>query len=352
MAPRSANIATMPQSLVTGRRALTLATFGLLTATTSCANTATVPLAAQAAAQTSCPPAGVTSGQPTSRQAPGYYRTKVGDFDLVALHDGNLAVPSSLLRGDPSDIAALLRRGFVDPKVYNASGAAFLVTAGDRLVLIDTGTGGGVVEALKAARYQPEQVDVVLLTHMHPDHVGGLTAKDGTTRIFPNAVVRMSRSESAFWLSESNERAAPPEIREYFEGARKAAAPYVAAGRWQPFDGTAEILPGIAPQPEPGHTPGHTGYQIKSRGKQLLVTGDILHVEPVQFPRPSVTVAFDSDGAVAAQTRSAIFAEYARSGEALAGPHFPWPAIGHIRKDGEGYAWVPVIFSADVTPVD
>jgi glyoxylase-like metal-dependent hydrolase (beta-lactamase superfamily II) len=322
---------------------LKLAALGLVAITTSCSKTLATP--------PSAPTSGQTAAPTSARQVPGYYRTKVGDFDFVALHDANLLVESTLLHGDPVDIAALLRRGFADPKAYNCSGSSFLVKTGDKLVLIDAGTGGAV-ESLKAAGYQPEQIDVVLLTHMHPDHVAGLTAKDGTTRVFPNAVARMTRSESDFWLSESNERAAPQGAQQYFQAARRAAAPYVAADRWQPFDGTAEILPGIAPQPEPGHTPGHTGYHITSHGKQLLVAGDILHVEPVQLPRPSVSIAFDSDSAVAVKTRESIFAKHAASGEAIAGPHFPWPAIGHIRKEGEGYAWVPVIFTADVTPID
>lgn len=224
------------------------------------------------------------------QQVPGFYRTMIGDDEVTALLDGSGSIDSSLLHGDPALIQSLLARSFQDdPKNVSATVQGFLVNTGSKLVLIDTGAGGHwggptlgkLVRNLKASGYKPEQVDLVLLTHLHADHVGGIYQNG--KRIFPNATVMMKKADADFWLSKEITAKAPEEAKIFFTVAQDAAAPYIAAGKWKPYEGTDEIVPGIAPYAIPGHTPGHTGYMISSKGQSLLVWGDVAHVGAVQM---------------------------------------------------------------------
>jgi glyoxylase-like metal-dependent hydrolase (beta-lactamase superfamily II) len=128
--------------------------------------------------------------------------------------------------------------------------------------------------------------------------------------------------------------------------AQDGAAPYIAAGKWMPFEGMDEIVPGIAPYAIPGHTPGHTGYMISSRGQSLLVWGDLTHVIAVQMPHPEIGIAFDSDGAMSINTREALLVKLAADKTMIAAAHMPFPGLGRVRNadTGAGYDWVPATF--------
>src|SRR5476649_2868184 len=168
------------------------------------------------------------------KQAPGYYRMKLGDFEVTALTDGTLMVPVSKLLTNvgAQELQQALERSFLkDPTPTSVNG--FLVNTGAKLVLIDTGIGAGeagfgnLVPNLRASGYLPEQVDEVYITHMHGDHIGGL-AVDGRAT-FPNAIVRADKREADYWLSQANLSAAAKDKKESFEGAQKNLAPYIAA---------------------------------------------------------------------------------------------------------------------------
>jgi len=284
---------------------------------------------------------------------PGYYRTTVGDYEVTALYDGRVRIDLALLHGDPAMIQALHQGSLPDdPKSAWTSVAGFLVNTGSKLVLIDAGTGGNwsgpttgeLVRNLKAAGYKPEQVDLVLLTHLHADHVGGIYDAQGK-RVFPNAQIRMRQADSDFWLSKDIAAKAPQEARVFFQVAREAAAPYQAAGKWAPFEGTDELAPGIRPYPIPGHTPGHTGYLVSSRGQSLVFWGDMAHVMAVQMPHPEVGIDFDSDSPTAIKTREDLFAKLAADKTPIAAAHMPFPSLGRLRKEDTGYTWVPAVFS-------
>lgn len=287
------------------------------------------------------------------KQVAGFYRTMIGDYEVTALHDGSAAIDSSLLHGDPALIQSLLARSFQnDPKNVSATVQGFLVNTGSKLVLIDTGAGGHwgppalgkLVQNLKASGYKPEQVDLVLLTHLHADHAGGIY-KNGK-RVFPNATVMMKKADADFWLSKEIMAKAPEEAKIFFKVAQDGAAPYIAAGKWKPFEGMDEIVPGITPYAIPGHTPGHTGYMISSKGQSLLVWGDVAHVIAVQMPHPEIGIDFDSDGATAIKTREDLLVKLAADKTMIAAPHMPFPGLGRVRKadTGVGYDWVPATF--------
>jgi glyoxylase-like metal-dependent hydrolase (beta-lactamase superfamily II) len=205
-------------------------------------------------------------------------------------------------------------------------------------------TTGRLVANLRAAGYQPEQVDEVYITHMHGDHVSGLV--DGDKPVFPNAVVRADRRETGFWLSKEVAARAPADARPYFDNAVASLNAYVAAGKLKPFDGETELVPGIKAIPAHGHTPGHTIYVVESQGQKLAVLGDLMHVAAVQLPDPAVTISFDLDPKAAAPARRRVLADAAKAGYAVALAHFPFPGIGRLRAEGKGYVWVPANYSS------
>jgi len=280
-------------------------------------------------------------------QAPGWYRMMLGSFEVTALSDGTVKLPVDKLLTNvkPATVEQLLARSYLKAPV-ETSVNGYLINTGTKLVLIDVGaaglfgpTLGKLVAHLKASGYTPEQVDEIYITHMHPDHVGGLV--EGGKPVFPNATVRAHIKEGEFWLSQANLDKAPAGDKGFFQGAMASLNPYVAAGKLKPFDGETELVPGIRAIPAAGHTAGHTLYAVESQGNKLVVWGDLMHVAAVQFAMPSVTIAFDTDPKAAAPARMKNYADAAKKGYFVAVAHVSFPGIGQLRADGKGYDWVP-----------
>ena len=285
-------------------------------------------------------------------QAPGYYRMMLGDFEVTALSDGTLGLPVTklLTNTTPEKVKkALARADLTDP--LETSVNAYLINTGDKLVLVDTGAGvlfgptlGTLLANLKASGYQPEQVDEIYITHMHGDHVGGLMSGDKLA--FPNAVVRADKHDADYWLSKANMDAAPKDAKDFFLGAMNSINPYAAAGKFKPFDGNTDLVPGVRAIASRGHTPGHTMYVVESKGNKLVLWGDVMHVAAVQFPNPAVTIKFDTDSKSAAKERAKAFADAAKHGYWVGAAHLPFPGVGHLRSEGSGYAWLPANYTA------
>lgn len=284
-------------------------------------------------------------------QAPGYYRVMLGDFEVTALYDGSLELPVDKLftNATPAKVDKALAHDFLSSPV-ETSVNAYLINTGSKLVLIDTGAaklfGPGLDKLagnLKAAGYQPEQVDEVYITHMHGDHIGGLMAGDKLA--FPNAIVRADRHDAEFWLSQANLDKAPEDMKKYFQAAMASFNPYVAAGKFKPFDGDTELMPGIKAIAAYGHTPGHTIYRIESKGQTLMLWGDLMHVAAVQFAEPAAAVQFDTDNKSAARQRARAYADAAQHGYLIGAAHLSFPGLGHLRREGKGYAFVPLNYS-------
>jgi glyoxylase-like metal-dependent hydrolase (beta-lactamase superfamily II) len=287
-------------------------------------------------------------------QAPGWYRMALGDFEITALSDGTFEMePEKLLTNTtPAKVKAALAQSRLQSPI-EASVNGFLINTGSKLVLVDTGaanlfgpTLGRLVANLKAAGYQPEQVDEIYITHMHADHVGGLTTPDGKA-VFANAVVRADTKEGGFWLSPATLEKAPAAMKDFVKGAQISLKPYVDAGRFKPFEGSVELLPGIRSLPTHGHTPGHSAYVVQSKGQKMVMWGDLMHVAAVQFPDPSVTIQFDSDSKAAMPQRRRAYADAAKSGYYVAVAHVSFPGIGQLRADGNGYRWLPANYTAN-----
>lgn len=281
-------------------------------------------------------------------QAPGFYRVMLGDFEVTALFDGTLDLePKKLLTNTTqAQVGKLLDRSF-EKDAVPTSVNGYLINTGSKLVLVDTGAGGlfgptlGSLQAnLKAAGYQPEQVDDVLVTHMHGDHVGGLVV-DGKLA-FPNATIHAGKEDADFWLSKANLDKASGEMKGFFQGAMASLNPYVDAGKFKPITGNTELLPGIKAVAAHGHTPGHNVYVVESKGQKLVLWGDLMHVAAVQFVQPQVTISFDVDSKLAAVERKKAYADAAKGRYLVGSAHLPFPGLGHIRAEGKSYVWVPV----------
>jgi glyoxylase-like metal-dependent hydrolase (beta-lactamase superfamily II) len=299
------------------------------------------------------PTGSVQAKAPLSKlSTPGWYRMMLGDFEVTALSDGTLTLPVDkiLTNTTPAKVEAALTRAYLKGSV-ETSVNGYLINTGTKLVLIDTGAGnlfgptlGKLVANLKASGYQPAQVDEIYITHMHADHVGNLAANGKI--VFPNAIVRAGKAEGEFWLSQANMDKAPDAMKDFFKNAMASVNPYVKAGKYKPIEGDIELVPGIRAIAAPGHTPGHTIYEVQSKGQKLVVWGDLMHVAAVQFPDPAVTIQFDSDSPKAAESRKKAYADAAKQGYFVAIAHVSFPGIGQVRTEGTGYEWMPVNYSA------
>ncbi len=287
-------------------------------------------------------------------QAPGYYRMMLGDFEVTALSDGTVGLHvEKLLQGTtPKKVESALAKWRLGlPLETSVNG--YLVNTGSKLVLVDAGAGGlfgptlgKLVANLKASGYTPEQVDEIYITHMHPDHVGGLAA-DGKT-VFPNAVVRADQADADFWLSAANLEAAPKDSKGFFQGAQASLKPYVDAGRFKPISADEELVPGIKAVATHGHTKGHRNYVVESKGQKLVLWGDLMHVAAVQFPTPAVTIAFDTDQKAALAQRRKAFADAAKQGYFIGASHLSFPGIGHLSAQGAGYSFQPTNYTTSL----
>ena len=288
-----------------------------------------------------------------SRYQAGYYHFKIGDVELAALSDGTLPIPTLqlLTNAKPGEVASRLADTYQTTDV-DASVNAYLIRAGERLILMDAGTGelygptlNKLEASLKAVGVTPDQITDVLITHIHTDHTGGLM--DGKRMVFPNATVHIDQKEVAYWLNPENRAKAPEAAKKYFDEASAKVQPYVDAGKVKTFFGPTKLFAGISTIPAPGHTPGHTFYMLESKGEKLVFWGDLVHVAEVQMPDPGVTIVFDVDPKAAAATRKKAFADATKGRYWVAADHISFPGVGHLRGEGAGYRWIPMTYVND-----
>jgi len=284
-------------------------------------------------------------------QAPGFYRMMLGDIEVTVVSDGTVDLPmAEILKGLPrANIDKLLARSFLATPT-ETSVNVFVVNTGSKIVMIDTGAGaffgptlGRLIPNLKAAGYTPDQVDEIYITHMHGDHIGGLVA-DGKAN-FPKAIVRADQHDADFWLSPATLEKASKDEKGFVQAAQAAFKPYVDSGRFKPFEGDVELVPGVRAHASHGHTPGHATYIVESKGQRLVLWGDLMHVAAVQFPNPEVTIQFDSDSKAAKDQRLKAFREAAKQSDWVGAAHLPFPGIGHIRAEGRGYTYFPANYA-------
>jgi glyoxylase-like metal-dependent hydrolase (beta-lactamase superfamily II) len=286
---------------------------------------------------------------PAGKPTPGIYRYKIGAFELTALYDGIWYRPitDAFIRNATfSDVEAALAEAYMPPDKLATPFTTLIINTGKRLILIDTGTGGqiapsaGVLRAnLAAAGINPKAVDLVVISHFHPDHINGIKDKDNAL-VFPNAEISVPAPEWAYWMDDANLNAAPADLKLTFRNQRRIFSDI--ARHVTQFAPGAEVSPGIETLPAAGHTPGHTVFAIHSGDQSLLVLGDTAQHPAVFARHPDWQAAFDVDGAAAVATRKTLFDRAAADRMLVTGYHFPFPACGHLVKTASGYEHVPV----------
>lgn len=269
---------------------------------------------------------------------------KVGDIEVIQMYDGHWEKPhdEKFIRNATLDEtkAALRAAGLTDAHVP----ITFTVTAirsKGRLVLFDSGTGAqlaptaGLItknDLLKQAGIDPAKVTSIVITHFHADHISGLMAKDTNAPIFPNAEIHVSAAEYKFWTDPSTTAGAAKRIQAVFPGWKNI----------KQFEGDKEVVPGVRAIATPGHTPGHTSYQVSSGNRQLIVLGDVTNIPALNLRNPGWHLVFDADPVMAENNRRKIFDRAIADKAVLTGYHWGNPGAGTLKKDGKGYALVPV----------
>jgi len=263
----------------------------------------------------------------------GSFTQKIGQFEIITLVESERDGNAGILIGVNEEILSR----YIPAEGFKHTANAFLLKASGQNILIDTGTGvnGIIIEKIKKAGVTPENINAVLITHLHGDHFGSLQ-KDGMA-VFPNAKVYLSEKELEYFT-----------VTNVNQGAAAALAPYKAGSRIVTFtpgglgsNALSEILPGITPIAAYGHTPGHTIFQIENNRAKFLVIADLLHVALVQFPHPEISATYDVDPAAAANIRRAVLTYAAENKIPIGGMHIVYPGIGTVEKDGGGFKFLP-----------
>jgi glyoxylase-like metal-dependent hydrolase (beta-lactamase superfamily II) len=309
---------------------------------------AALPLAATLASH----PAQATGAPPPQgANPPRFQRLKLGDIEVTTLLDGamqgtNAGIANFFPDSTPAEILPLRERAFAIEAGLHQPVGAYLLNTGRNLAMIDCGghssfipTTGQTLAALRASGYTPEQVDTVILTHIHPEHALGLSY-DGTTRNFPNAEIIVTQIDHAFWTDPAMESRVPQGQR-FIEAARRAIRPYGGRIRTVEMREGLEVIPGVFLMPAPGHTPGHVSYRFTSQNQSMLIWGDIAHQMVIQLAKPRWRVGVDVDPAMGIESRLRTLDMLAAERILMGGVHVPWPGFGRIIRDGEGYLYVP-----------
>jgi glyoxylase-like metal-dependent hydrolase (beta-lactamase superfamily II) len=282
-------------------------------------------------------------------QTPGIHHRRIGDVVVTAINDGMFEGAFEMLPNFPSAEAEALHQASFRPIPPRIAVNCFLIQTGERLALVDAGFGamlgplaGHLADDLRVLGVAPEDIDTILCTHLHPDHVGGLIDGAGAA-VFPNAELVVHQADHVFWSDEATlAGAANDQDRGFVQLARNTISAYGDRTRLLT---SGEALPGISIVPEPGHTPGHSGFLIASGAESLLIWGDIVHMPGVQFTRPEAGMGFDVDSAAAIATRKRIMDMAATDRLMVAGMHLDFPCFGHVACSGSGYAFIPDVWT-------
>lgn len=282
--------------------------------------------------------------------AQGFRRMKIGNVDVISVIDGITRRPlgAEFVTNAPLEqVKALLASQNLPADYVDVPYTPFVAVLGGRRVLFDSGFAdngpvntGKLVEHLNNAGLKAADIDAVVLSHYHGDHINGLRNKAGEL-VFPKAKIHVPAPEHAFWMSDERMNAAPPAMRGAFMNVRRVLAS-LPADQLVQFQPGTEVLPGIQSVAAHGHTPGHTLFTIKSEGQTFAYLGDLTNVPELFARAPEWSVVFDMNPEMARATRRQMFDMVVREKMVAGGFHFPFPAFGSIQVSGSGYQFRPV----------
>lgn len=252
---------------------------------------------------------------------------EIGDFQVSTLSDAKMDGNADILIGATPDMLQKYLPDGTLPLEINA----FLVRTPDKIIVIDAGLGQKLSDNLQSLGVTPEQINVVLLTHMHGDHIGGMLS-DGKV-VFPNAELYLSQQEYDYWINSKEERAG--KVLSAYKNKVKLFNPVEAGSK------TENLFPGLQGIAAYGHTPGHTAYLLESGNARLLIWGDVAHAMDIQIPYPEVAVIFDSDYNQAIKSRKNILDFVSKNKIPIGGMHIAFPAIGDVKANKDGYMFEP-----------
>lgn len=287
---------------------------------------------------------------PPTLPANGVKRMKLGAMEVIALNDGALRRPlgEEFVRNVPLEqVKALLASQSLPTDYVDIPFTPFLVVTPAGRFLLDTGfadngppTTGKLAAQLAAAGFKPEDIDHVVISHYHGDHINGLRKKDGSLT-YPKAKVHVPAPEHAFWFDDAKMNAAPPAARGGFDNARQVIGSLPADILVQ-YEPGQELAPGIKAEAAFGHTPGMSMVSVQSEGQTFMYVADLTNVPSLFARSPDWAVQFDMDAEMARQTRRRVFDRLVRDKVMAGGYHFPFPAFGTIETAGSGYQFKPV----------
>ena len=288
------------------------------------------------------------------KQAPSYYRYKVGDIQVTVVSDGKNVFKfddSFIPNAKKDEINAALEKAFMPRDMMTIYFAPLVLNTGGKLVVIDTGTGalskvsskgtnGLFADNFVAAGFDPKAVDTVVISHFHSDHVNGLLTADGTPA-FPNAEVLVPATEWKFWTDDGEMSRAPAgrmqglfkNNRNIFEAGLK--------NKVTPYEWGKEIVPGLTSVETVGHTPGHTSYVLSSGSGKVFIQSDVTNNPNLFATNPGWHAFFDQDGDIAEKTRRKVYDMVVAEKLQVQGFHYPFPGLGNVVKDGGGYRVIP-----------
>jgi glyoxylase-like metal-dependent hydrolase (beta-lactamase superfamily II) len=303
-------------------------------------------LAGSALAQTAGPAPAQAPAASGTRQAPGFYRYKVGDIEVTAVHDGSFTIPTKgfVRNAEQEQVDQAAQDIFMPAGQVVIPITTLVLNQGGRITLLDTSRGaaapgGNWMANLRASGIDPAQVTAIVISHFHGDHIGGIRGQDGAAT-FPNAEVMVPAQEWAFWMDDARMSQAPDAMKGAFQNARRVFGPM--AKDVKPYEGGKEVVPGVTTIAAPGHTPGHTAFMISSGQAKFLALSDTSN-HPALFVRnPDWAAVFDMDGDQARQTRRRLLDMAAAEKTQVAFYHAPFPATGFIAREGNGFRFAPV----------
>ena len=308
-----------------------------------------IRLAALAPALALPAPLRAATGGPAGAQ-PAHHRFTIGEIALTVVSDGYLSLPTTGLgvNAEREEVVAFLKAHRLSAARSYSHTNHLLIESGDRVVLVDVGSGsrflntaGRLMANLEAAGIDAGSITDVVITHAHPDHIWGIR-DDFDEPILPEATYTIGAEEFDWWMTEDRVNMVPEIMQQFVVGAVNSLT---AEGlEWNRAAGGRQIAPGVSLMPTPGHTPGHMSLRIESEGKQLIALGDCMTHAHISFERPGWVGGFDLVPEQTVATRMRLLDMAASDEIALLGYHFPFPGVGHVMKEGDGYRFVPAIW--------